>query len=74
MEEPYDVDIVDQEYPAPAPRRAMNPWLIALIVVAAVVVLCCLCACVVLLLLTPVMSTTFPAIMETMELVTTPWP
>ncbi len=70
MQEPYDVEIVDQEYYAPTPRRGMSGWLIALIVVAALIVLCCLCACVALLLLTPAASNTFPTILETLEVVT----
>jgi hypothetical protein len=70
MEEPYDVDSVDQGYYAPAPRRGISGWLIALIVVGVLVVVCCLCACVVVLLITPAMSENLPAILETLEIVT----
>jgi hypothetical protein len=70
MEEPYDVDIVDEEYYAPPARRTMNPWLIALIVVAALIVLCCLCGCVAWLLLAPATGNVFSAIRETIEVMT----
>ena len=70
MEEPYDVDVVDQEYYAPAPRRGMSGWLIALIVVAALVVLCCLCACVAWALLGPATGNVFSTIIETVEAMT----
>ncbi|RPI53848.1 MAG: hypothetical protein EHM56_06830 [Chloroflexi bacterium] len=70
MEEPYDVDIVDQEYYAPAPRRGMSGWLIALIVVVVLVVLCCLCACVAWVLLAPATGNVFSTIIETIEAVT----
>jgi hypothetical protein len=70
MQEPYDVEIVDQEYYAPAPKRGMSGWLIALIVVVVLIVLCCLCACAALVLLTPAVEGNLPAIMETIEAVT----
>lgn len=70
MQEPYNVETVNQEYYAPAPKRGMSGWLIALIVVAVLIVLCCLCACVASLVLTPVVQDTFPAVMETLEALT----
>jgi len=70
MAEPYDVDIVDQEYYPPAPRKGLSGWLIALIVIAAIVVLCCLCACVAWVLLTPAVGNVFSSIIETVEVVT----
>ena len=70
MQEPYDVEMADQGYYAPAPRRGLSGWLIALIVVAVLVALCCLCACVVLALLAPATGNVFSTIVETMEAVT----
>ena len=73
MEEPYDVDIAEQEYYAPAPRRGMSGWVIALIVIAALIVLCCLCACVAWALLAPVTGNVFSTIIENV-LTVTPMP
>jgi len=71
MQEPYNVETVNQEYyTAPAPRRGMSGWLIALIVVVVLLVLCCLCACVALLLITPAVENNFPAIIGTLEALT----
>ncbi|MDD3825906.1 MAG: hypothetical protein PHY79_08025 [Anaerolineae bacterium] len=70
MEEPYDVDIVDQEYYPPAPRRGLSGWIIALIVIVAIVILCCLCACVAWALLAPATGNVFSSIIETIESMT----
>jgi len=70
MEEPYDVDIVDQEYYPPAQRRGLSGWIIALIVVVAIVILCCLCACVAWALLGPATGNVFSSIIETVEAMT----